>query len=302
MIVLSLPGSEPLGIGNKLAEELGVREFKVYSKTFPDGETYVRITDVEKLSRDEVLIIQTFYPDQNTRIMEFLLTLDALREVGINEVKAIIPYLAYTRQDKIFLKGEPISIRAILNIFYDLGVREIYTIDVHSPKILEYFKGRLHNIIPSELFAKRLRDMVELDKTLIVAPDEGAKERARLLSKALDTEYVVIKKYRDRVTGEIRHELPKDLYVRGRHVVIVDDIISTGGTLASIARFVRSLGAKEVVAVASHGLFVGNALVKLRNSGISRIILIKTVPPISNPLLEYLDPTKLFVEVIQSRR
>ena len=302
MIVLSLPGSEPLGIGNKLAEELGVREFKVYSKTFPDGETYVRITDVEKLSRDEVLIIQTFYPDQNTRIMEFLLTLDALREVGINEVKAIIPYLAYTRQDKIFLKGEPISIRAILNIFYDLGVREIYTIDVHSPKILEYFKGRLHNIIPSELFAKRLRDMVELDKTLIVAPDEGAKERARLLSKALDTEYVVIKKYRDRVTGEIRHELPKDLYVRGRHIVIVDDIISTGGTLASIARFVRSLGAKEVVAVASHGLFVGNALVKLRNSGISRIILIKTVPPISNPLLEYLDPTKLFVEVIQSRR
>jgi len=302
VIVLSLPGSEPLGIGNKLAEELGVREFKVYSKTFPDGETYVRITDVEKLSRDEVLIIQTFYPDQNTRIMEFLLTLDALREVGINEVKAIIPYLAYTRQDKIFLKGEPISIRAILNIFYDLGVREIYTIDVHSPKILEYFKGRLHNIIPSELFAKRLRDMVELDKTLIVAPDEGAKERARLLSKALDTEYVVIKKYRDRVTGEIRHELPKDLYVRGRHVVIVDDIISTGGTLASIARFVRSLGAKEVVAVASHGLFVGNALVKLRNSGISRIILIKTVPPISNPLLEYLDPTKLFVEVIQSRR
>ena len=298
MLVISLPNS--IGIGDELAKRLGARCVHIQSKVFPDGEIYIRIPESIP-EGEEVLLIQTMYPDQNKRLMELFLTLDALREFRPSRIGALIPYLAYTRQDKVFLIGEPISIRAVLKCLSSLGLNYIVTIDVHNPAIAKYFDGSFHNILPIELFSRKIRELVDLNNLIVIAPDKGAEERARVFSKTLGVTYVVIQKFRDRVTGKITHKLPEALPIEGKDVVIIDDIISTGGTIASIARYVRSRGANKVYVVVSHGLFVGKALEKIRNAGVNKVFVVRTVPPITSDLIEYLDPIDLLYEVISGK-
>ena len=297
MIVVSL--SNDLGLGAEISKALGIKHLTTYTKVFPDGEVYVRLQEPKSLRNVIAYVVQSLYPNQNDKIMELLLGIDALYGAGAKEVKAIIPYMAYSRQDRIFLEGEAVSIRALFNALYSLGVNEIITIDIHSVKAMSYFKGKIHNILPTKLFAERLRTLgINGSNTIVVAPDEGAKERASKLSNELNLKYVVIKKFRDRITGEIKHELPKELEVSGMNVVVIDDIISTGGTIANISKYLRSRNVKNIIVAATHGLFVGNALEKLRSSGISKILLISTVPKINDPLLEYLSPVNLIAKAI----
>jgi len=291
--------SNDLGLGAEISRVLGVKHLTTYTKVFPDGEVYVRLQEPKFLRNEITYVIQSLYPNQNDRITELLLSIDALYEAGAKEVRAIIPYMAYSRQDRVFLEGEAVSIRALLNALYSLGVNEIITIDIHSVKAMSYFKGKIRNILPTKLFAERLRTLgVNSSNTIVVAPDEGAKERANKLSNELNLKYVVIKKFRDRITGEIKHELPKELEVSGMNVIVIDDIISTGGTIANISKYLRSRNVKNIIVAATHGLFVGNALEKLRSSGISKILLTLTVPKINDPLLEYLSPVNLIANAI----
>ncbi len=297
MIVVSL--SNDLGLGAKISKSLGIKHLTAHVKVFPDGEVYVRLPEPQSLKNEVVYVVQSLYPNQNDKIVELLLSIDALNEVGAKEVRTIIPYMAYSRQDRTFLDGEAISIRLLLNTLYNLGVNGIITIDIHSKKAMSYFKGKMFNILPTKLFADKLKSLgIDKSNAIVVAPDEGARERASKLSNELNLEYVVIKKFRDRVTGEIRHELPRELNVKGMNAIIIDDIISTGGTVANIGKYLRSKGVNKVIVVAAHGLFVGNALERLRSSGIDKIFLVLTVPKIDDPLLEYLDPTGLIVEAI----
>lgn len=177
----------------------------------------------------------------------------------------------------------------------------IITIDVHNPAIAKYFDGSFHNILPIPIFSKKIKELVDVNNLVVIAPDKGAEERARSLGKSLGVGYVVIQKYRNRVTGEITHKLPETLHIENKDVVIIDDIISTGGTVASIARYVKSRGARKVFVMASHGLFVGKALEKIRSSGIDKVFTLRTVPPITSDIVEYLDPTDMLYEVLMGK-
>ncbi len=294
MIVISLPAS--LGIGEDLSSTLGLRHTYIIYKLFPDNESYIRLP--VDIKGEDVILIQTTYPNQDKRLIELILAVDAAVSYGASSVSAVVPYLAYARQDKAFIKGEAVSIRALLRVLKNTGLDRIYVVDIHKEDALKFFGEGAYNIDPTPLFAKALKN--HLHNPLVIAPDLGAEWRARSLATLLNTEYAVIKKHRNRITGEVSHKLPEDLSVYGRDVVIIDDIISTGGTIAGIAKHLRNLNARRIIVAASHGLFVSNALKKLELSGVNKIYILKTVEITqSNEFISVLDPAMLIADKLR---
>ncbi|MET1102316.1 MAG: ribose-phosphate pyrophosphokinase [Pyrodictiaceae archaeon] len=277
MIVIG--GSNANNIDKNLIKLLNAKGANLVHKRFPDGEQYVRIED--SLAGKTVVIVQSLYPNQDSALMELLLILEAVQALKPARVITVVPYLAYARQDKRFLTGEPISVRVVLEALNLYTKDTLITIDIHKPESLKYFKGTSMNIIPVKSIANALRrDINGLEKrdVVVIAPDKGAFRRAELLAKELgDVDYDYLEKFRDRHTGEVIHKL-KEVNVRGRIAILVDDIISTGGTIAKAAKMLYDEGAREVIAACSHGLFVDNALNKLAGSKITKVYSTNTVP------------------------
>lgn len=283
MIVVGLPNA--LGFDEGICKFFNYKLIKVHSKIFPDGETYVRIP--ESVS-GKVIIVQSFFPNQNDRIMEVLLTLNALNELGVKDIVGVFPYMAYTRQDKIFMKGEPISIKALLKIFEEFNLSYLVTVDVHNPNaIKQYFKGNFMNIIPSKVFASYLRKKLSSNDIIIVSPDLGGIKRAEALAKELNTDFIYLEKFRDRITGEVSLKSSVKTNIKNKVAVIVDDIISTGGTIALASKYLKKRGIKEIFVVCSHGLFVRDSISKIKSSGVKEIVSLNTVKPVKG--ITYLD-------------
>lgn len=294
MLVISLP-SDP-GLGRGLARSLQAGYSDVTYKVFPDGESYLRFPEILE---DEVMLVLTSYPDQNRSLLELFFSAELLSSKGIERIYAVVPYLAYSRQDKEFLSWEIVSGRAILKIMRSLGLKKLFVVDFHSEKLSEEFSDLLINVLPVKTFGRYLRENVE-EPYILIAPDTGASKRVKLVAEFLNKDYVVIRKLRDRVTGEVAHELPEDMNVRGFNTVIIDDIISTGGTIASIARYLVSKGVRKIYVLASHGLFVSDSLDKLRVSGVSKVVVLNTVKHhLTSNLIEYLDVTEEVAENIK---
>jgi len=285
VIVISFPSAADVGEG--IAKELGTRHYVVTHKVFPDGESYVRIEAPVK--GEEVMLVQKTYPCQDKRLMELLIAVDALKAKGASKVVVVLPYLAYARQDREFLEGEGVSVRTVLRALRTAGADGLYVVDVHKAESLKFFEGPARNLIAAGTWANAL-SQEGIRSPLIIAPDVGASRRAKALSKKLGCEYLIIKKVRDRVTGEIRHELPSDLHLASTDVVVVDDIISTGGTVSNVAKYVKERGARRVFVVASHGLFVGNAKRRIKEAGVDRVIILNTTAlKIVDPIVRYED-------------
>ena len=260
-------------VAPRLAEALEAPLIEAEHKVFPDGEVYVRIP--EGLGGKVAIVVQSMFPEQDRRFVEALLLVEAAKGVGAEHVVLVAPYTAYARQDRRFRTGEPISIKAVLHSLRVAGADAFITVDIHKPESLTYFGGPAYNIDPAPVFAEALRGEENL---VVVAPDRGALRRAKSLAEQLGVSYDYLEKFRDRVTGEITMR-PKELDVKGKTVVLVDDIISTGGTIAKAAEILRSQGASKVIVAVSHALMVGNASEKIAKAGVSRLIALDTVPP-----------------------
>ncbi len=271
MKVTSLPGDP--GIGPRLADYLKLEHVQFQHKIFPDGELYLRLPKI--VEGERVLLVQSMYPNQNDRVVELLLALELLSRYN-NSVVLLVTYLAYARQDKEFLAGEPISLRSLVKALSSLGLEALVTVDAHSPLAIKEFVGsvRYVNLVPDEVFSEVLSKKYRREELTVIAPDQGAEKRAASLAKQLGCGYVVVKKSRDRVTGNVTHVLDSLSSVYGT-AVIVDDIVSTGGTIAGIASYLSSRGVRVVVA-ASHALFVGGAYEKLVRSGVAEIYALPT--------------------------
>jgi ribose-phosphate pyrophosphokinase len=269
--VVSLPGDP--GIGPRLADLLGLEYIQFLHKKFPDGEIYLRLPKV--IENEGVLLVQSMYPNQNDHTVELLLALELLSRYR-NNITLLITYLAYARQDKEFLAGEPVSLRSLVKALSSLGLGTLVTIDAHSPLALREFLGtsRYINIVPDEVFAEAISRRYRREELTVIAPDQGAEKRAASLAELLGCRYVVVKKARDRITGNVTHVLDPLDSVSGI-AVVVDDIVSTGGTIAGIASYLSSRGVRVVVA-ASHALFVGDAYDKLARSGVVEIYALPT--------------------------
>jgi len=274
-------------VGFDVARLLGLEVVTVHEKEFPDDELYVRILEPDKVKSKNTIIFSTLYPRQERALLKTLLAVDAAKRAGTHEVIAVIPYLAYARQDKLFLPGEPISANLIIELLESTGVSRLVTVDVHSLRVLESLTGRALNVMVSDLLVERALNY--LVDPLIVAPDKGAHERACYAARThgLKCDYLI--KQRNRVTGEVSYT-PREISVSNRDIVLVDDIISTGGTVAEATRILIAQGARRVIVAATHGLLVGDAIKKLEEAGVYRVLLANTLNvKHAHPLVEYVD-------------
>jgi len=291
-----IPGSNYEEEARKLAEILGQDLASVKRKIFPDGEMYVRIQDSEKLSGKVAVIVNTMFPNQNDSLLETLLLINAAVKAGASKIIVYTPYLAYARQDKVFQLGEPVSADVVVVALKTVGANCLITVDVHNPGVLARNFTCYENVLVFSELYKAIENIVE--NPIVIAPDAGALNRAKHLAESKNLAYDYLVKHRDRETGEVVVK-PKEVNVRGRDVIIVDDIISTGGTIAEAAQVLIKQGARRIFVCASHGLMVGSAVEKLRDAGVEKVVLANTLGlKHSNPLIEYVDVTPALAKII----
>ena len=267
MKIVGGPSSKELA--KKISTLLNTSLALIKTKRFPDGEFYFKFD--EDVSRDELLIVQSLYPPQDSHLLELFLILHTARDLGAKRIKVFIPYLAYSRQDRRYLEGECLSSRMISEILENLGADSLYTIDVHNRRVLSMYKIPTYNLTASRELARYFTAKNLVDP-IVISPDdeEIAIERAKCAAETINAEYDFLEKRRDRYTGEIV-TYEKQINVKGRDAIIIDDIISTGKTAANAVRILKKQGAKRVFVGVSHALLLGEAVKVLNEAGVEEI-------------------------------
>ena len=274
-ILIAGPASQSLSI--LIAEELNIPYINTEFKRFPDGENYLRlnIEDETSIANKEVIIVQStgpsFQGSQNERLFQLLMMIDSVIRIGVENIKVVVPYLAYARQDKIFRPGESKFANVIVRLIDSMEIDEFYTVDVHNPEIMEEFTCKAINIDSMQVLADYIKAKGGKD-IVVVSPDKGAVERSKAFASHFGEDVPVdfFEKKRDVETGEIT--MSGKLSLENKDVVIADDIIATGGTMAKAIDLSKQSGAKKVYAVATHALLLENATYRILNAGANEII------------------------------
>jgi ribose-phosphate pyrophosphokinase len=256
-------------ITNVLEVSLGRAEVGSWS----DGETRVRLE--ENVRGSDVFVIQSLCSPVNQHIMEFLIMLDALRRASAARITAVIPYYAYARQEKKTAGREPISAKLLANLLTTAGADRVLTVDLHAPAIEGFFDIPVDHLRAAPILAAHVRRLGWQD-FVVVSPDAGAVARADEFRRRAGGSLAIISKKR---TGpEIPEVLEMVGEVDGRDVVVVDDMISTAGTLLQAAELLRERGARRIYAAAVHGVFASGALERIEHSPIEKVFVTDTIP------------------------
>ncbi|MBI2079931.1 ribose-phosphate pyrophosphokinase [Candidatus Micrarchaeota archaeon] len=231
-------------------------------KTFPDGDSYVRVPGIEKFSGQEVTLFHRLYPNQNSSLIEALFILKTLKKIKCT-VTLVAPYLPYSRQDKIFLEGETESAKIVCNFLAESGVDELVTFDCHFLKkegAKKYGRLKITNISLANTLVEKAKEKFGSSEFLTISPDQGAAYMASNSMKKKRGNYETgVNAYR-----EVK-ELNFDFDVSGKSILIIDDMVSTGGTMIKAIENVKKNGAKKVGCAATHGFFLNDSLQKLRS-------------------------------------
>ena len=253
----------------RIAAELDCKVVSCEFKRFPDSELYTRVLD--NIKDEEVTIVQSIRTDSD--LICLLQLIDAAEEA--RKTKVVIPYLGYARQDKKFEPGEAISIRAIARSICAAGVVDtIYVVNVHNRGVLKYFDVNTKEQDASPLIGDYVQKK-EIPHLVIIGPDGGATELTKTVAAPYGFDYDVLEK--TRISSEEVEIKPKELNVEGKNVVIVDDIISTGGTISEATAMLKSQGAHDVYVACVHGVFVQNAVPRMLHAGVKEIIATDTI-------------------------
>ncbi|MEM0451222.1 MAG: ribose-phosphate diphosphokinase [Nitrososphaerota archaeon] len=258
----------------RLAVELGAEYVPVEHKLFPDGESYLRF--VADLKGRCVVVFQGTHPPQDRNLLQLLMISKTARERGASRVLAVVPYLAYARQDREFLQGEVVSIRVVLHAMRCAGVDALLTVNPHSPWALE--AGGLESIqvdVTKLLARKAAESHGPFD--VVGSPGKKGRSMAEAAAEEIGAVPFHLVSSRDPMTGKVEVRVD-GLDVAGKRVLLIDDIISTGGTMADAVRGLLRSGAREVIVSCVHGLFVGDAVERLLGAGASALISTDTVP------------------------
>jgi ribose-phosphate pyrophosphokinase len=261
-------------LGERISELTNLEKVGVDQRTFPDGESYVRL--LGDVQNEHVIIVQTTSAPQDTRIMQLAFIADAAQRNGARKVTAMVPYLAYGRQDKTFLQGENISVETVSAMLNAAGVDAMVTVNVHAEDALKKFPFPARNLsaipILAEYFLKK-----GYKRAFALAPDKGAMYIAEQAQRILGGEAGHLEKKRDRRTGQTS-QTALNINVKGKTVIIFDDIISTGGTIVGAAKILRESGAVRVFAACVHPLLIGDAEKRILDAGVAEIVGTDSVP------------------------
>lgn len=292
--MLIIPGPASKELGNQIAKNLKLRSYPVDYRLFPDGESYIKI--YPELKGETAVIVQTTAPDPDRKLMQLFMMTKTAKDFGADRVISLVPYLAYSRQDKRFQKGEALTLDVTLAILEKTGVSDLIVFDIHNEKSLRLIekdhKVKVHNLSAIPILANYLMNK-EYENAFSLSPDKGAIHLAQKADSVLKGGHGFFEKLRDKKTGDIEMVV-KDLDVEGKKAIVFDDIISSGGTMAKAVQGLKKQGAVRVAASCSHALFMNGAEDKLIKSGVNLILTTDTVVnpftqvSISGAVAEYL--------------
>ena len=266
-------GNASRDLAKRIARRLKAPYVEAKTRVFPDGESKITFGRTPKNSI--ILVVQSTYPPVDTNLLQALSIISQARKVA-SKIYAIIPYMGYARQDRQFLSGEVITMSIVAKMREAAGAKKIVVADIHSKIALNHFKIPKENVSAVPELAKYFKKM-KLKNALVVSPDMGGASRAKKFAALLNTDFIALKKSRNRKTGKVLIQSSK-VDVRGRDLILVDDIISTGGSVIKATQFLKRQKCKRVFVACTHGLFVEGAEKKIKKAGVSRIISTNTIP------------------------
>jgi len=266
-------GSSNPSLAQEVAEYLKVELGKCVLERFSDGEIHFYID--ENVRGEDVFVIQSGANEANFHMMELFLMLDAFKRASAERITAVIPYYCYARQDWKDRPRVPISARLIADLLEAAGATRILTMDLHSPQIQGFFSIPVDNLRAAPVLANTIQNL-ELENLTIVSPDAGGVGRARVFAKRMSAELAIIDKRRPAPNvAKVIHVIGD---VENRDVVILDDMVDTGGTLVNTVEALKREGAGKVYAACTHPILSGKAVEKIENSEMEKLIVTNTIP------------------------
>lgn len=264
-------------LAEDICEYLGTTLVSAEITRFKDGEIGVAID--ETVRGADVFVVQPTSPPVNDNLMELLVMIDALRRASARRITAVVPYYGYARQDRKAQPRDPITAKLVANLITTAGARRLLAIDMHAPQIQGFFDIPVDHLYAAPIMVDYFKDK-NLENTTAVAPDVGAVKRVRSFAESLDIPLAIVDKRRPKANiAEVKNVIGN---VEGRNVILLDDIIDTAGTITEAARVLKEKGAKDVYVCASHGLFSGPAIGRLKNAPITELIITDSIPQKDN--------------------
>jgi ribose-phosphate pyrophosphokinase len=256
-------GSASQALASQVAMELDDKLCSIETKKFPDGERYFRIKD-EIPENEKVIVIQsTGYP-QDENMMELFFILDTLNDMKIKDITVVSPYLGYSRQERRFKEVECISAKATAKLLQAMDIKRLISINLHEQSICDLYDIPVDNLSAMPAIAEHIKNTFE-EKPIILAPDKGAINFAKEIAEILGTDYDYLEKVR--LSPEVVETKPKNISVKDKTVVIIDDIISTGGTIVNAINILKEQGAVAVDVICVHPVLVNDAVIKIYSAG-----------------------------------
>ena len=260
-------------LGEEIAEYLGVTLGVAKVKRFADGEIAIEIS--ESVRDADAFIVQPTCAPVNDNLMELLIMIDAMRRASAHSITAVIPYYGYARQERKTKARDPISAKLIANLLEAAGASRVVTIDLHAGAIQGFFDIPVDHLPGVPLLAEYYKNMDTSD-LVVVSPDVGGVVRARNMANRLGVDLAIVDKRREEANkAEIMNVIGD---IKGKRVIMVDDIIDTAGTICKGAQALKDMGAKEIFACCTHPVFSPPAMERLEESVISEVLVTNTIP------------------------
>lgn len=272
-VVKVFAGNGGIKLAKKICKKLGLPLGESMVGLFSDGEICISIK--ESVRGADVFVIQSTQPPfVNRNVMELLIMIDALKRASAGRITAVIPYYGYARQDRKARPRDPISAKLIADLIASAGAHRVLSMDLHAAQIQGYFNIPVDHLIGGPILSEYIKDK-NLEDLVIVSPDFGSVTRARDFAKDLDASIAIIEKRRAKANeNEVMSVIGE---VKGKNVVLIDDIIDTAGTICKAAEVLVELGAKSIIACATHAVFSGPAITRLQESVINEVVTLDSI-------------------------
>lgn len=295
-----ISGRANMGLARKIATYVGVELVDVLITEFADSEIFVKIN--EDIRGKDVFVLQPTSNPGYKNLMELLIIVDALRRASADRITAVIPYFGYARQDRKAEPRVPITSKLVANLLTVAGVNRVLAMDLHAAQIQGFFDIPVDHLYATPVFMKTLNG-VNNSEYVVVSPDAGGVERSRFLARQIDAGLAILDKRREKKNeADVLNLIGS---VEDKHVVMVDDMIDTGGTITKAADMLKKKGAKSVSVYSTHAVLSGTAAERIRDSKIDNLYVTDTIPiddakmATMGPKLKVLSVYELFGQAIE---
>jgi len=269
-----LTGNANRVLAEEIAQYLDVPLADAEVTRFSDGEVYVQVN--ENVRGADVFVIQPTCPPVNDTLMELLIMVDAMKRASARRITAVLPYYGYARQDRKVQSRVPISARLVADLLEAAGIDRVLALDLHAGQIQGFFSVPVDHLFAGPVVMIDYLKKKDLQDPVIVAPDAGGVERARAIAKRFDAGLAIIDKRRDGPNSAVAMHLIGD--VKGRDVIVIDDIIDTAGTLLQAVTAIDREGARRILACGVHPVLSGPAIERIKGSPIEEVVVTNSIP------------------------